>query len=128
MAAGFQSSAFQNNAFQNSGVAVVVPSLGGGGHVGGRRLRRPESGIYWPRKTKRKDEKEIIAEVLEEALEQMPVAQLPRSINVGTLATAFIETYSYTALRRIKDYETLANMIQRELDEQEDEETLLLLL
>lgn len=128
MAAGFQSSAFQNNAFQNGGDAIViVPPISTPRGSGGYKIRRREHGIYWPRKTKKRDEKEIVAEVVAEALEQMPVAELPREIHVGVLAVALIESHSYQALRRINDFETLIQMIQRELDEQDDEEALLLL-
>ena len=129
MTTAFQQNAFQDDAFQidDGGQQVVVrrPTGGAGWRKGHKELRRGGL-IYWPRKTKSKDAQAVVAEVVLETLEQVPVAE--KAIDVGALAGALIQSHSYAILRQVESHEEMIRLIKRELDEWDDEDSILLLL
>ena len=126
MTTAFQQSAFQDNAFQiDDGGQVVVVRQEPRGSGGWRKEIRRGGLIYWPKRAK--DKQAVVAKVITETLEQA-VAEVPRQIDVGALSLALVEQHSYAVLRQIESHEEMLGLIKRELEEWDDEDSLLLLI
>lgn len=127
MITAFQANAFQNDAFQidTGAVVIITPPLSEPRGSGGWQKKR-RSGLYWPRKGKKKTEEQVVAAVIVEVLEHEQVPQ--REIDVGLLAVELIQHYGYRELRQIDQFDIMIKLIRRELEELDDEEALMWLL
>ena len=128
MAGAFDATAYDNVGYYTGVVAPPAAVVDRGAGGGGREPALIAPFIRWGKKKKKK--KEAIAEVADVIQQVMALAEAPPYIDPverDILAERLLAVESLAQLRRVQTIETMLARINRELQEMDDEDTILLI-